>query len=203
MKIAVFGASGMIGSRIAREALSRGHHVTGYTRSGGDLPAGVDAAAGDLADAATVDAAASAHDVVVSATGPSRSGGAHEPWLRAVQTLIDHAGSARVLFVGGAGSLLAPDGTRLLDGPDLPAEYLAEARSGAAALDAFRAAPESLDWTFLAPAPVIAPGERTDTYRTALDTPAGGFVSAESFAAAMLDEIEQPRHRRRRFHAAH
>ena len=107
-----------------------------------------------------------------------------------------------MLFVGGAGSLLGPDGTRLLDGPGFPAEYLAEARSGAAALDAFLSEPESLDWTFLSPAPVIAPGDRTDTYRTALDTPAGESVSAENYAAALLDEIEQPRHRRQRFTVA-
>jgi putative NADH-flavin reductase len=202
MKIAVFGATGMIGSRIVREALSRGHHVTGWTRSGGDLPEGAHAATGDLADPTTVEAAAAGHDVLVSATGPDRSGGPHEPWLEAVQTLIDHAGTARVLFVGGAGSLVGPDGTRLLDGPDFPAEYLAEARSGAAALEAFLAAPGSLDWTFLSPAPVIAPGERTDTYRTALDTPAGVSVSAENYAAALLDEVEQPRHRRQRFTVA-
>ena len=40
MKIAIYGASGMIGSRVAAEALSRGHEVTGITRSGGTLPAG-------------------------------------------------------------------------------------------------------------------------------------------------------------------
>ena len=108
MKIAVFGATGMIGSRIVREALSRGHHVTGWSRSGGDVPQGAHAATGDLADPATVDAAAAGHDVLVSATGPDRSGGPHEPWLEAVQTLVDQAGGARVLFVGGAGALVGP-----------------------------------------------------------------------------------------------
>ena len=67
--IALFGASGMIGSRIATEAVARGHEVTGYTRSGGELPAGVTAAVGDLADETTVKEAATTHDVVVSATG--------------------------------------------------------------------------------------------------------------------------------------
>ena len=41
MRIAVYGATGMIGSQIAAEALARGHEVTGVTRSGGELPAGV------------------------------------------------------------------------------------------------------------------------------------------------------------------
>ena len=192
MKIALFGATGMVGSRIAAEATTRGHEVTGLSRSTG----------GDLADPDAVRAAAQAHDVVVSATGPSRTGESHEPWLAAVSTLIDQAGEARVVFVGGAGSLLTPDGTRLLDTDDFPEEYKAEATSGAAALDLFRAAPESLDWTFVSPAPVIAPGERTGSYATALDTPAGDFISAEDYAVALVDEIEEPRHRRQRFTAA-
>ena len=192
MKIALFGATGMVGSRIAAEATDRGHEVTALSRSIG----------ADMADAATVRDAAATHDVVVSATGPSRTGEPHEPWLSSVSALIDNAADARVLFVGGAGSLLTPDGTRLLDGDGFPEAYKAEATSGAAALDLFRAAPESLDWTFVSPAPVIAPGERTGSYATALDTPAGDFISAEDYAVALVDEIEQPQHRRRRFTAA-
>ncbi|KQV72687.1 FMN reductase [Nocardioides sp. Root122] len=192
MKIAVFGATGMVGSRIAREAEARGHAVTALSRSTG----------ADMADAAAVRKAAAAHDVVVSATGPSRTGESHEPWLASVATLIDNAADARVLFVGGAGSLLTPDGTRLLDTDGFPEEYKAEASSGAAALEQFRAAPDSLDWTFLSPSPVIAPGERTGSYATALDTPAGDFVSAEDYAAALVDEIEEPQHRRERFTVA-
>lgn len=202
MKIGLFGASGMIGSRIATEALSRGHEVTGYTRSGSPLPTGAVAATGDLADETAVKEAATSHDVVVSATGPSRTGGSHEVWLAAVQNLVDHAAGARVLFVGGAGSLLTPDGTRLLDSPGFPVEYLAESRAGAAALDIFQDAPDELDWTFFSPAPVIAPGERTGAYTVALDTPAGDSISAEDYAVALVDELEPPRHRRQRFTAA-
>jgi putative NADH-flavin reductase len=192
MKIALFGATGMVGSRIAAEATGRGHEVTALSRSTG----------ADMADAAAVRDAASSHDVVVSATGPSRTGEPHEPWLASVATLIENAADARVLFVGGAGSLLTPDGTRLLDTDGFPDAYKAEATSGAAALDLFRAAPEAIDWTFVSPSPVIAPGERTGSYATALDTPAGDFVSAEDYAVALVDEIEQPRHRRQRFTVA-
>ena len=202
MKIALFGASGVVGSRIAAEALQRGHEVTAITRTGGTPLPGVRVSTGDLGDAVTVKEAAATHDVIVSATGPSRTGGSHQPWLEAVQNLIDHAADARVLFVGGAGSLTAPDGTRLLDTDGFPEVYRAEALSGAAALDLFRAAPAALDWTFFSPAPVIAPGERTGRYTLGLDSPAGDQISVEDYAVAMLDEIEQPRHRRQRFTAA-
>ena len=151
---------------------------------------------------AQITKAAATHDVVVSATGPSRTGESHEPWLASVATLINHVGPTRVAFVGGAGSLLTPDGTRLLDTDGFPPEYLGEATTGAAALDLFRAAPDSVDWTFVSPATVIAPGERTGSYTTSLDTPAGDFISAEDYAVVLLDEIEEPRHRRQRFTAA-
>ncbi|MGX9899270.1 hypothetical protein ACW0JT_04070 [Arthrobacter sp. SA17] len=59
-----------------------------------------------------------------------------------------------------------------------------------------------MDWTVLAPAPLIQPGERTGEYVTALDTPAGSQISTQDFAVAMLDEIENPKHRRTRFTAA-
>src|SRR5690349_754725 len=145
MKIALFGASGVVGSRIAAEALQRGHEVTAITRRGGASVPGVRVGTGDLGDAVTVKEAAATHDVIVSATGPSRTGESHRRWLEAVQNLIDHAADARVLFVGGAGSLTAPDGTRLLDTEGFPEVYRAEALSGAAALDLFRAAPAALD----------------------------------------------------------
>lgn len=201
-RIAVYGATGMIGSRIAAEAARRGHAVTGISRSGTGDADGVTPRAGDLGDAADVHAVAADHDVIVSATGPSRTGGSHDTWLDAVDTLIANAGSARVLFVGGAGSLLLPDGTRLVDSPDFPEEYAVESRSGIEAFDRLKAAPADLDWTYLSPAPVIAPGERTDTYRTGGDHVIGDHVSAEDYAAAMVDEIETPAHRRERFTVA-
>lgn len=192
MKIAVFGATGMVGSRIASEATSRGHEVTSLSRSTG----------ADMASADVVRAAAADHDVVVGATGPSRTGESHEPWLDSVDTLLANVGDTRVLFVGGAGSLQLPDGTRLLDSDGFPDEYKAEATTGAAALEKFRAAPESVDWTYLSPAPGILPGERTGRYATSLETPAGDFVSAEDYAVALVDEIEEPKHRRQRFTVA-
>ncbi len=202
LRIAVYGATGMVGSRIAAEAAARGHAVTGISRSGGPAGEGVIPRRGDLADAADVRAIAADHDVIVSATGPSRTGAPHSDWLDAVDTLIANAAPARILFVGGAGSLLLPDGSRLLDSPEFPAEYAAEARSGAEALARFRAVGDDVDWTFLSPAPVIAPGERSGAHRTGGDELIGDHVSAEDYAAAMVDEIESPAHRRARFSVA-
>ena len=203
MKIAVYGATGMIGSSIATEALSRGHEVTAISRRGDAGPDGSTAEQGDMGDAAGVRDVAGRHDVIVTATGPSRTGGSHEPWLAAIQTLIDNAEAARVLVVGGAGSLLpGPNGPRLLDLEAFPAAYRQEAITGAASLDAFRTAPDSLDWTYLSPAPEIAPGERTGHYTVGTDQLVGDRISVEDYAVAMVDEIEQRQHPRTRFTVA-
>ncbi|NUP51839.1 MAG: NAD-dependent epimerase/dehydratase family protein, partial [Catenulispora sp.] len=51
MDIVLFGATGMIGSRIAAEAAARGHRVTAVSRSGGQPPT-VGADTGDVSPAA-------------------------------------------------------------------------------------------------------------------------------------------------------
>ncbi|MBT2586963.1 NAD(P)-dependent oxidoreductase [Arthrobacter sp. ISL-95] len=200
MKIAVYGATGMVGSQIVNESVIRGHKVTAISRKGAEVP-GAAAQAADQADAETFASIAQAHDVVVLATGPSRTGADHGEWLDAMATAYSNAEGTRLMIVGGAGTLEV-DGVRLLDSPDFPEAYKAEATTAAKALETVKQSPESLDWTVLAPAPVIQPGERTGEYTVAKDSPAGSSISTQDYAVAMLDEIESPAHRRARFTAA-
>jgi putative NADH-flavin reductase len=65
-----------------------------------------------------------------------------------------------------------------------------------------RAAAEDVDWTYLSPAPVIQPGERTGEYRVGLDSPVGDVISIEDYAVALVDEIENRAHVRQRFTVA-
>jgi putative NADH-flavin reductase len=81
------------------------------------------------------------------------------------------------------------------------------AQKTAAFLDALRVEPD-LDWTFVSPAAKLAPGERTGKYRIGgdqllTDESGESHISLEDYAMAMLDEIEQPRHRRKRFAVAY
>ncbi|WP_104090770.1 NAD(P)-dependent oxidoreductase [Arthrobacter sp. GMC3] len=200
MKIAIFGATGMIGSQIAAEALSRGHQVTAISRSGKTVP-GATALAAELADAAAVASAANSHDAVVLATGPSRTGEDHQPWLDAMATALANVGATRTLVVGGAGALMI-DGQRLVDLPGFPEAYKPEALTLAAAYDAITALPESVNWTVQAPAPQIAPGTRTGTYKVGANSPAGDTISTQDFAVAIIDELETPRHIRARYSVA-
>jgi putative NADH-flavin reductase len=201
MRIAIYGATGMIGSRVAAEALARGHEVTAVSRSGGDLPTAAQAVRGDAGDADLAKRVSGEADVVVSAIGPSRTGGDRREYLAQVRNLAETLGDSRLLVVGGAGSLLV-DGRRLVDDPDFPEIYRAEALIVAEALEYLRGLGDGVDWTFISPAPVIQPGSRTGAYKTGIDSPAGESISAEDYAVALIDEIEKPAHRRRRFTVA-
>ncbi len=195
MKIAVYGATGMIGSRVVAEATARGHAVTGISRTG-------DGVRGDAGDSGFTKRIAAEADVVVSAIGPTRTRGEERKFLAQQRNLVDTLGDARLIVVGGAGSLLV-DGTRLVDQPYFPDAYKLEALVAAEALEYFRGLGEGVDWTFLCPPPLIEPGERTGAYRIGTDSPAGDAVSAEDFSVALVDEVERPAYRRRRFTVAH
>ena len=200
MKIAVYGATGMVGGQIVKESLRRGHQVTAISRAGAAVP-GATACRAELADVRTFATVAKDHDAVVLATVPSRTGGDHGEWLSAMSAAFGSAGATRLLVVGGAGALEI-NGVRLCDSPGFPEPYRPEARTMAAAYDEIRSAPETLDWTMLAPAPVIKPGTRSGKYVTAQDSPAGPSITAQDFAVAMLDELEAPAHHRSRFTVA-
>lgn len=200
MKITVIGATGMIGSRVVVEAARRGHEITAVSRSGAATGGAAGTAAMELSDTPAVSAAIEASDVTVISVPPDRSGGSHEPTLKAHRDLIAAQPHGRFLVVGGAGSLEI-DGVRLKDTPGFPPAYYNEAATFSTILDLYRAS-KNLDWTMLSPAPVIVPGERTGTYRVGSDSPIGDTISAEDFAIAIVDELEKPAHRGTRFTVA-
>lgn len=206
MNILLLGASGMIGSRILAEASSRGHTITATARTPEKITAqpGVTAQALELADKPALAAQAAKADVVVSAISPRNSGDAMADALNIADTLIETLGGTRLVLVGGAGSLNLPDGSPVAD--VVPEPYTAEAKAMRAAFE--KIAASSLDFTVHAPAGVIQPGERTGTFRiggqTILnDADGNSAISAEDYAVALLNEVENPQHKGTIFHAAY
>jgi putative NADH-flavin reductase len=62
----------------------------------------------------------------------------------------------------------------------------------------------SIDWTYLSPSAFFEPGRRTGKFRLGQDqllTADDGksSISMEDYAIALVDELEQPQHRRQRF----
>ncbi|MFC5665147.1 NAD(P)-dependent oxidoreductase [Kitasatospora misakiensis] len=212
MRITVFGASGNVGSRIVAEAVARGHQVTAVLRDPARphrLPPTVRTATGDARDPEDVRRLAAGQDLLVTATRPTPG---HEDEL-AVATkglLAGLAGTGvRLLAVGGAGSLTLPggDGVTLVDSPDFPAALLPIANACGEQLALYRAETE-VDWTYLSPAALLEPGERTGRFRLGrdelvVDADGASAISMEDLAVALLDEAEQPAHRRSRFTAGY
>lgn len=200
MNIALIGASGNIGKKITAELLSRGHRVTGIVRSPEKLPAhaALKPIKADVADTAALAGLLRGHDAVVSSLHFSVFG--HAAFLGAVKA----SGVTRYISVGGAGSLLLPDGTRVIDDPHFPEAWRGEAGAGATYLDLLRTE-KDLEWTFISPSAFIAPGERTGKFRLGsdqllIDESAGkSHISEEDYAVALVDELENPRHIRLRF----
>ena len=211
MKIALFGASGTIGRRILQEALARGHKITAIVRDPSRLDLSHERLAvekGDVLDPASVAASVAGHDVVISAIGPGRNG-APRVIVDAAHALIEgltRAGVRRLMVVGGAGSLEIAPGLQVVDSPNFPAQIKPTALAHRDALGVYRAA--NLDWTYISPAATIAPGERTGRYRTGSDQllkdeKGESRISAEDYAVAFLDEVEQPRFVRKRMAVAY
>ncbi|MEO3750133.1 NAD(P)H-binding protein [Streptomyces sp. B6B3] len=213
MKIVLFGATGMVGSRIAAEAVARGHEVVAVSRSG-DAPVDsprLTAVAGDAGSATTVADLARGGDVAASALAPPRDGtDPRAPFVALNTALLDglrSAGVRRVVIVGGAGSLEVAPGTALMDAPGFPAEYGPEAAAHADLLAMLRRVTDPR-WTCVSPAAVIAPGERTGTFRTGgdsllTDAEGNSNISAEDYAIAFVDEIEKAEHPQARISVAY
>ncbi len=207
MKIALIGATGFIGSAILFESLKRGHDVTAIVRSTGDLPGrpGLTPVQGDVTEPDRLAQLLAGHDVVISAFNPGK-----DATGTGAKSIIDAAKRSevpRLLVVGGAGTLEVAPGQRLVDQPSFPQEWKEGALRTADVLDQLRAEPE-LDWVFVSPAAVIAPGERTGRYRIGGDqllTDSNGEsrISTADYASAMLDEVEEPQHARTRISVAY
>ncbi len=212
MNIALIGATGFVGSAVLEELLRRSHRVTVLARNPAKLAAreGLTVVQADAQDAAQVARAAAGHDAVVSAYNPGWTvPDIHDQFLvgtRAIYAGVKQAGVKRLLVVGGAGSLYVAPGVQLVDTPGFPAEYKAGALAAREALNLIRKE-TTLDWTFLSPPILLAPGERTGQYRLGTEAPlmngeAPGGISVADMAVAIVDELENPRHIQQRFTVA-
>ncbi|MEV0480393.1 NAD(P)H-binding protein [Streptomyces sp. NPDC050508] len=212
MKLVLFGATGMVGSRIATEASARGHQVLAVSRSGQSPLPGITATAADAADRERVAEVVRGADAVASACVPPRDGSdPRGPFLALNEALVAGVRAAsvgRLMVVGGAGGLEVAPGQALSDQPGFPEAYLPEAHAHRDVLAYYRALDDGLDWTYVSPAAEIAPGTRTGRFRVGgdefmTDDQGRSFVSAEDYAVAFVDELEQDAHPRSRMSVAY
>ncbi|WP_374347811.1 NAD(P)-dependent oxidoreductase [Chitinimonas sp.] len=212
MKIALIGATGFVGSALLAEALQRGHEVTVLSRDTTKIaPAnGLTVKQADVYDPAQIAAALAGQDILISAFNPGwDKADIQALFLKGHDAIVagsKQAGIARLIEIGGAGSLYVAPGLQLVDTPDFPAEYKEGALGAREALRRLQQE-TALDWTFVSPPALLAPGVRSGKYRLGSDqllmdgtAPAG--ISVADLAVAVLDEAEQGQQRRRRFTVA-
>jgi uncharacterized protein len=211
MKIAILGGTGFAGGFVLTEALNRPElDVTAIVRN----PVAVvrherlTVVKGDVFETEAL----RGHDAVVHAFHPGRGVdmadiydqcvAGHESIIAATRA----AGISRLVCVGGAASLMTPEGKEYLDSTHWDKEFdpYRNAILGTRALYYLLKPVTDLDWVFIAPSAWLRPGERTGVFRTGKDDmlfAADGTskISNEDYALALVDEVITPQHHRERF----
>ncbi|HKD23744.1 MAG TPA: NAD(P)-dependent oxidoreductase [Rhizomicrobium sp.] len=203
MKVALVGASGNIGTKVLGELVSRGHTVTAIARNPEKISKGakVIAKKGDASDVSAMAKLLEGHDLVISSL-PFAPGLSND-----IVAAVKRAGVKRYLMVGGAGSLEVAPGKMLKDTLQLPDAVKKIIEEGTASLDRLRGE-HALDWTFFSPAAEIGPGERTGKFRLGgdqlvTDKAGKSRISYDDYAIALVDEVEHPKHVKKRFTIAY
>jgi putative NADH-flavin reductase len=128
MKIAVIGATGMVGSALTEELLNRGHEVTGISRHPPQTRGRLTPRVADVMKLEELAAAIGGHDVVISAHSPGASLGpavykavVEAAWR--IKRAFTQVHGRYLITVGGASSLWAPGGTQMFEDKRWPAWY--------------------------------------------------------------------------------
>lgn len=101
----------------------------------------------------------------------------------------------RIVLIGATGMI----GGRIaeaVDAPGFPAELLPRALAQVALRELIRDDAEDLEWSYVSPPAVLAPGTRTGVYRVGgrqllVDGEGDSSISVEDFAVALVDELEK------------
>jgi uncharacterized protein len=209
MNVVLFGASGMIGSRVLKELVSRGHSVIAAARNPEKIATGtgITVVQADADEPESVAAAADGADAAVCALAPPQENpGALAGIVTSLMDGLNRAGVKRLIVVGGAGSLEVATGIQLVDTPEFPAEWLGIARAHREILPLLKTS--RLEWSYFSPAALIQPGERTGKFRLGgkellMDANRESRISAEDYAVALVDELERPRRVNQQFTIAY
>jgi uncharacterized protein len=128
MKIAVLGATGMVGSALTEELLNRRHEVTAISRHPPAARSGLTPRVADVMKLDELGGAIADHDVVISAHSPGASIGpaVYKAVVEAgwrIKRAFTQVRGRYLITVGGASSLLAPGGTQMFEDPRWPSWY--------------------------------------------------------------------------------
>lgn len=177
MRIAIFGATGAIGSAIAAQARAAGHEVIPLSRDPEEMRAALTGA-----------------DAVLSAIGPrSNTAAAADAVVTSARALVDAmsaTGVRRLVLVSGAATDVPGDRKRLphrVAGALVRrvARHVVDAKQRE--LDLVRTS--ALDWTAVRPGRVLS-GAQAGGTRVSLQSPPGVTIARGDVAAFMLGQAD-------------
>jgi len=206
MKIGIIGATGHVGQVVTQEALNRGHEVTALVHNA----ARAQEMFGDKVNVVAKDALAltagdlASLDVVVDAFASPKVY-QHLDLAAHLVSLFRGDDKKRLVFVIGSSTLHNDKGEVLLD--ETLKRFAGEPWIAAPIQQGhefqFLQWADDVNWTVISPSTDFVDGPKTDykTGNNTVITSADGKteVNMGNFAAAMLDEIEQPKHNHEQF----
>jgi putative NADH-flavin reductase len=221
LRILVFGATGKVGHHVVDEALQRGHVVTAVSRKPSQISQRHDnlsAVAGDLLDPQSIELLIQDKDVIiVSVRGIIGKEKVAENALQyiAIKNIVEQLsiigdGAARLIHVGGAGSLEVEPGVLYADKIPkvfLPKSLEIEIQGQVLTLEYLRTVTD-VDWSYATPAKNFTNKKRTGEFRIGGDAlmeddRGKSRISRADFAVALVDEAEKAEHIQRRFSVAY
>ncbi len=197
MKLIIFGATGMVGKELVKQALYNGNEVKAFGRNvfTEDLPTDdhLELLQGALFDESQVYKAIKGCDAVLSALGGTFDGTdkTRSLGMKNIVQQMKKAAVKRIVAVGGMGVLNAGEHTLLMEEEAFPSEYAAVSQEH---LKAYQFLKDSgLNWTFVCP-PSILPGEPSGVFNSNADylpSPNNYKITSGDLALFMLKELQQ------------
>ena len=172
MTITIFGATGMVGQQLVKEALLMGHTVKAYGRNvfTTDFPKNdqLHLLNGALFDEGQVRNAIKGSDAVLSAIGGAFDGTdkSRSLGMKNIVEQMEKAKVQRIVAVGGMGVLEDENGQLLMDDENYPKEYIPVGKEHLKAYQYLKAS--SLNWTFVC-APDLVNADATGVFITAAE----------------------------------
>jgi uncharacterized protein len=195
MNIIIFGATGMVGKQLVKQALFNGHHVKAFGRNVftelNMEEKNLELIRGALFDESEVSNAIKGCNAVLSALGGGFDGTDKTRTLgiKNIITQMKKNNVKRIVAIGGLGVLNFDEATLLLEKEDYPKEYLPV---GLEHKKVYEYLNESgLDWTFICP-PNIINHDATGVFTTNANYPPhqnNYTINAGDLAMFMLNEL--------------
>ena len=197
MQVTVFGATGMVGKQLVKQALFKNYTVKAFGRNvfTADFPPNdqLELIQGALFDEKVALNAVKHSDAVLSSLGGDITGTdvTRSLGMKNIVAQMQKAGVKRIIAIGGLGVLNADENHLIMDTEDFPKEYLPVSLEHLKAYEFLKKS--TLDWTFVCP-PDIMDAEPTGSFITAANYPPDPNqyrINAGDLALFMVNEMER------------